>query len=188
METDSNDIQNIFDEESLNAKELQGAIYDELRQIAAKKMASEQSGHTLQPTALVNEAYLRLCQSDDERMQQRPYFFAAAAEAMRRVLIDSARRKQQQKRGENPDRVDLQESQIVAPVADEKLLQVHDALDELAREDPMTADVVKMRFFVGLTHDEIAEALEINEKTVRRHWAKAKLRLFELIAEGQTSE
>jgi RNA polymerase sigma factor (TIGR02999 family) len=145
-------------------------------------MASERPGHTLQATALVHEAYLRLSGSTGRAWENRAHFFAAAAEAMRRILVDSARRKQQHKRGGNPEHVELCEFQIVAPAPDEKLIQVHDALDRLAREDPVKAEIVKLRYFVGLKHQEIADALGINEKTVRRHWEIAKVRLFEIIS------
>ena len=166
-----------------SSHELYEAVQAELRAIAAHKMASERPGHTLQATALVNEAYLRLSAAAGQGWENRAHFFAAAAEAMRRILVDSARRKQQFKRGGNAERIDWCESQIVAPVPEEKLLQVHDALDTLARENPVRAEIVKLRYFVGLKHQEIADALGIHEKTVRRHWEVAKVRLFELISE-----
>ena len=166
---------------SLN--QLYELVYAELKSIAIQKMASERPGHTLQPTALVNEAYLRLGGADGFKFQNRAHFFASAAEAMRRILVDSARRKGQLKRGGDQERVELHETQIAAPIEDEKLLQVNDALDDLAREDPMKAEVVKLRYFVGLQHQQIADALGVSEPTVRRHWAVAKVRLFELIAQ-----
>jgi len=158
-------------------------LYAELRVIAAQKMASERPGHTLQPTALVNEAYLRLGGAERFKFENRGHFFGAAAEAMRRILVDSARRNGQLKRGGNQERVELNETRIAAPVEDEKLLLVNEALDTLAREDPMKAEVVKLRYFVGLKHQEIADALGVSEPTVRRHWAVARVRLFELIAQ-----
>lgn len=159
------------------------AVYAELRSIAAHKMASERPGHTLQATALVNEVYLRLSGLAGQRWENRGHFFTAAAEAMRRILVDNARRNQQLKRGGKQEQVELFESRIVAPTKDEKLLQVHDALDMLAREDSMKAEIVKLRYFVGLNHHKIAEALGLNEKTVRRHWEVAKVRLYELISD-----
>jgi RNA polymerase sigma factor (TIGR02999 family) len=168
------------------AEELLPLVYDELRRIAAVKMAQESPHHTLQPTALVHEAWLRLAGDSAERPAQfenRAHFFGAAAEAMRRILVDSARRKQQDKRGGNPERVELCESQLVAPATEEKLLLVHEALDTLAREDPVKAEIVKLRYFVGLKHQEIADALGLHEKTVRRHWEVSKLRLYELISD-----
>src|SRR4051812_12190599 len=112
-------------------------VYAELRTIAVQKMASERQGHTLQPTALVNEAFLRLGGSEAFRFQNRAHFFASAAEAMRRILVDSARRNRQLKRGGGQERVELEETRIAAPTEDEKLLQVNEALDALAREDPV---------------------------------------------------
>jgi RNA polymerase sigma factor (TIGR02999 family) len=158
-------------------------VYAELRAIAVQKMASERPGHTLQPTALVHEAYLRLGGAKSLNFQNRAHFFASAAEAMRRILVDSARRSQQLKRGGDQERVELEDTRIAAPVEDEKLLLVHEALDALAREDPTKAEVAKMRYFVGLKHQEIADALGVSEPTVRRHWAVARVRLFELIAQ-----
>jgi len=156
-------------------------VYAELKAIAVRKMASERPGHTLQPTALVHEAYLRLGGAERFKFENRAHFFASAAEAMRRILVDSARRNSQLKRGGDQERVELNETRIAAPVEDEKLLLVHEALDALAREDPVKAEVVKMRYFVGLKHQEIADALGVSEPTVRRHWAVARVRLFELI-------
>jgi RNA polymerase sigma factor (TIGR02999 family) len=162
-------------------------VYAELRSIAAQKMASERPGHTLQATALVNEAYIRLGGAKGFKFENRAHFFASAAEAMRRILVDCARRNQQLKRGGDQERVELLETHIAAPVEDEKLLLVHEALDLLAREDPMKAEVAKMRYFVGLKHQEIADALGVSEPTIRRHWAVARIRLFELIAQRPAS-
>ena len=162
-------------------------VYGELRAIAAHKIASERPGHTLQPTALVHEAYLRLGGANHFKFENRAHFFASAAEAMRRILVDSARRHAQLKRGGDLEQVELQETRIAAPVEDEKLLQVNEALDTLAREDAMKAEVVKMRYFVGLKHQEIADALGVSEATIRRHWAVARIRLFELIAQRSAS-
>ena len=145
------------DADSLN--QLYEQVYAELRAIAGRKMASERPGHTLQPTALVHEAYLRLGGAEGFKFENRAHFFAAAAEAMRRILVDSARRHGQVKRGGDLERVELYEAQIAAPVEDEKLLLVNEALDALAREDPLQAEVAKMRYFVGLKHQEIADAL-----------------------------
>jgi RNA polymerase sigma factor (TIGR02999 family) len=137
----------------------------------------------LQPTALVNEAYLRLGGSEGLKFENRAHFFASAAEAMRRILVDSARRNRQLKRGGDQQRVEL-ETRIAAPVEDDKLLLVNEALDLLAKEDAMKAEVVKMRYFIGLQHQQIADALGVSEPTVRRHWAVARVRLFELISQG----
>ncbi len=169
------------DAHSLN--QLYDQVYAELRAIAAHKMAAARDGHTLQPTALVHEAYLRLGGGEPFQFENRAHFFAAAAEAMRRILVDSARHKRQLKRGGDLERVEWHETRIAAPVEDDKLLLVNEALDALAREDPLKAEVVKLRYFVGLKHQEIADALGVSEPTIRRHWAVARVRLFELIAE-----
>jgi RNA polymerase sigma factor (TIGR02999 family) len=169
--------------DTVSLNQLYDLVFAELRGIAAHKMASERPGHTLQPTALVNEAYLRLGGADGFKFGNRAHFFAAAAEAMRRILVDNARRHSQLKRGGNQERVELCETRIAAPLQDEKLLLVNDALEVLAREDPVKAEVVKLRYFVGLKHQEIADALGVSEPTIRRHWAVARVRLFELIAD-----
>ena len=173
-------LQNAEDPSVMN--QLYELVYAELRKIAAQKMASERPGHTLQPTALVNEAYLRLGGANGFKFQNRAHFFGAATEAMRRILVDGARRNSQLKRGGNQQRVEL-ETRIAVPVEDEKLLLVNEALDVLAKEDPVKAEVVKMRYFVGLKHQQIADALGVSEPTVRRHWAVARVRLFELISQ-----
>jgi RNA polymerase sigma factor (TIGR02999 family) len=169
--------------DTVSLNQLYDLVFAELRAIAAHKMASERPDHTLQPTALVHEAYLRLGGADQFKFENRAHFFAAAAEAMRRILVDNARRHRQLKRGGNQERVELNETRIAAPVEDEKLLLVNEALDALAREDPVKAEVVKLRYFVGLKHQEIADALGVSEPTIRRHWAVARVRLFELIAQ-----
>lgn len=164
------------------AQQLLPLVYDELRRVAVAKMAREAPGQTLQPTALVHEAWLRLGGDTQPAWQNRAHFLAAAAEAMRRILVENARRKLRLKRGGDRDRVELHESAIESPADDEKVLQVHEALAVLAAEDPQKAEIVKLRFFVGLGHDEIAALLGVNEKTVRRHWEVAKVRLFQQIS------
>jgi RNA polymerase sigma factor (TIGR02999 family) len=150
------------------AEELLPLVYEELRKLAAHKMEQEAPGQTLQPTALVHEAWLRLGGDDQPAWQNRAHFLAAAAEAMRRILVESARRKLRLKRGGGAERLELHDSVIEAPAEDEKILQVHDALEALTIEDPEKAQIVKLRFFVGLSHEEIAALLSVNEKTVRR--------------------
>jgi RNA polymerase sigma factor (TIGR02999 family) len=167
------------------AEELLPLVYEELRKLAAAKMAREAPGQTLQPTALVHEAWLRLGGDQQPRWENRAHFFAAAAEAMRRILVENARRKLRPKHGGNQERVELNESVIELAAEDEKVLQVHEALDSLATEDPQKAQVVKLRFFVGLNNDEIAALLGVNEKTVRRHWEVAKVKLFQTIRNRQ---
>jgi RNA polymerase sigma factor (TIGR02999 family) len=174
-------IQDISRGESRADEKLLPLVYDELRRLAAAKMAQEAPGQTLQPTALVHEAWLRLGGDDQPDWQNRAHFFAAAAEAMRRILVENARRKLRLKRGGGREHVELDESVIEAPADDEKVVQVHEALDALAVEDAQKAEIVKLRFFVGLKHDEIAALLGVNEKTVRRHWEVAKVRLFQSI-------
>lgn len=132
------------------ADELLPLVYDELRKLAAHKMAQEPEGHTLQPTALLHEAWLRLVGSDDQQWNSRGHFFAAAAEAMRRILIEAARRKQSQRRGGGLERVDLDESQLLLERPADEVIAVHDALDKLAKEDPQAAELVKFRYFVGM--------------------------------------
>jgi len=167
------------------ADQLLPLVYDELRRLAAAKMTRERPDQTLQPTALVHEAWLRLGGDDQPVWQNRAHFLGAASEAMRRILVENARRKLRLKRGGGNERVELHESAIEAPVDDEKILQVNEALDTLAAEDPQKAQIVKLRFFGGLNHDEIATLLGVNEKTVRRHWEVAKVRLFQSIRAAQ---
>lgn len=167
--------------DSAAAEQLLPLVYQELRKLAAAKMAREAPGQTLQPTALVHEAWLRLGGDDQPPWQNRIHFLGAAAEAMRRILVENARRKLRLKRGGKKEPIDLHESALEAPAEDEKVLQVHEALEVLAAEDPEKANIVKLRFFGGLNHDEIAALLGVNEKTVRRHWEVAKVRLFQTI-------
>jgi len=165
------------------AEELLPLVYEELRRLAAQKMANAAAGHTLQPTALVHEAWLRLGGDQQLRWQNRAHFFAAAGEAMRRILIEKARRRRRRRHGGGQERVDLDEIEIAAPEDDDRLLAVHEALDRLAHEDLVKSDVVKLRFFVGLSDREVAEALGISERTVERCWAYAKVWLLRAIRE-----
>ena len=167
------------------AEKLLPLVYDELRRLAAAKIAHEAPGQTLQATALVHEAWLRLGGEDQPAWQSRAHFLSAAAEAMRRILVESARRKLRLKRGGGAERVELHESAIEAPAEDERILHVNDALEVLSAEDPEKARIVKLRFFVGLSNEEIAALLGVNERTVRRHWEVAKVRLFLSIKAAQ---
>ncbi|KAF0170810.1 MAG: ECF subfamily RNA polymerase sigma-24 factor [Limisphaerales bacterium] len=161
------------------AAELLPLVYEELRRLAAHKLSQEAAGHTLQPTALVHEAWLRLVGDDGQKQfANRAHFFFAAAEAMRRILVDRARRRQAVRHGGGQARVDLDAVELPVPTDDETLVRVSEALDELARLDATEAEVVKLRFFVGLKQDEIASALGISEKTVQRHWTHAKAWLY----------
>lgn len=154
-------------------------VYTELRKLAAAKMARELPGQTLQPTALVHEAWLRVSGPNQEAFQNRAHFFAAAAEAMRRILIDNARRKQALRYGGGQVRVDIAETDIAAPADADQLLAVHDALDKLALEDQRKAELVKLRFFVGLSIEEASEVLGISTPTAKRWWAYAKAWLYQ---------
>jgi RNA polymerase sigma factor (TIGR02999 family) len=160
-------------------------VYAELRQLARAKMAREQPGHTLQPTALVHEAWLRLGCGDaagEQRFENRAHFFGAAAEAMRRILVERARRKHRDKRGNGAEHLDVDEIEIAAPTGNaDELLRVHEVLDQLAAEDPQKAELVKLRFFVGLSLAEAGEVLGLAERTAKRHWAYARAWLFDAI-------
>jgi RNA polymerase sigma factor (TIGR02999 family) len=150
-------------------------VYEELRRLAAHRMSQEPPGQTLQATALVHEAYLRLVDTEARQSwDNRGHFFAAAAEAMRRILVDNARRKRRPKHGGDQARVEFDEAQISSGIDEDKLLQVHELLDALAAEDPVKAEVVKQKFFVGLSNAETALVLGVSEKTVNRHWRYAK--------------
>jgi RNA polymerase sigma factor (TIGR02999 family) len=162
------------------AEQLLPLVYDELRKLAAHKMANEAAGHTLQPTALVHEAWLRLTgDAGPVRFANQGHFFAAAAEAMRRVLIDSARRKEAQKRGARLQRVDLEDVDVAAKADDTTLLRMDEALEKLAREDPPAAELVKLRFYGGLTTEQAAAALGISVRTAKRYWAFARAWLYD---------
>src|SRR5262249_10708785 len=166
------------------AERLLPVVYDELRRLAAQKMANEAPGQTLQPTALVHEAWLRLSQECRSDWKNREQFYAVAAEAMRRILVDRARRRRSHKHGGDLKRLDVDAVQLPFPGNDELVLNVHDALERLAVEDPEKAEVVKLRFFVGLENTEIATLLGVSEKTVRRHWTFAKAWLARAMQEG----
>jgi RNA polymerase sigma factor (TIGR02999 family) len=163
------------------AEELLPQVYQELRNLAARKMAMQAAGHTLQPTALVHEAWLRLAGGEQAQFAGRTHFFAAAAEAMRHILIDCARRKRALRHGGGHARVDIDNVEIAALVNDEELLEIHDVLDKLAAEAPQKAELVKLRYFVGMTFEEAAEAMGISAATAKRHWAYARAWLYEEI-------
>jgi RNA polymerase sigma factor (TIGR02999 family) len=158
-------------------------VYNELRRLAAYKMSGESSGHTLQPTALVHEAWLRLGAGDQQNWQNRAHFFAAAAEAMRRILVDHARRKQSLKRGSGVEHQQLDESMLVLTAPPDELLAVHEALDKLAGEDPAAAELVKLRYFVGMTMEEAAAALGMATRSAERLWTFARVWLRREIRE-----
>ena len=159
------------------------AIYGELRQLAATRLAREKPGQTLQATALVHEAYLRLVRDPDADWRSRGHFFAAAAEAMRRILVEQARKKATAKRGGGRGRVDLSESAIAVHDPSIDLLALNEALDRLESENPNKARLVKLRYFGGLTIAEAACAMNISQATAERYWAYSRLRLFEWVSE-----
>jgi len=161
-------------------------VYEELRRLAARKMAHEVPGQTLQPTALVHEAWLRLTGNADRKWNDRTHFFAAAAEAMRRILVDNARRKRTQRHGGGQQRVELEDADA-AIVGDDQLLAVNEALDKFAALDPQKAELVKLRYFVGLTIEQAAEVLGISERTAKRYWTFARAWLYEEIKTQQPS-
>jgi len=167
------------------AEELLPLIYAELRKLAAAKMARVPPGQTLQATALVHEAWVRVQKSGPREWNGRGHFFAAAAEAMRRILVEQARRKHRQRHGGEMERVDVEEIDLSSEAPEDKVILIHEALDQLTTEDPLKSQIVKLKFFAGLNSDEIASLLRISEKTVRRHWNVAKVRLFKLIEAAQ---
>jgi RNA polymerase sigma factor (TIGR02999 family) len=160
------------------AEELLPLVYEELRRLAAHRMANEAAGQTLQPTALVHEAWLRLVGNQDQKWDGRAHFFAAAAEAMRRILIDRARRKHAIRHGGDQLRVDIEAVDLPATDADDQLLAVNDALDKLAAQDKVEAELVKLRYFVGMTNDEAAEVLGISPRTAKYYWTHARAWLY----------
>jgi len=167
------------------AAELLPLIYTELRRLANYRLTQETPGQTLQATALVHEAWLRLVGSEaggeESKWRGRRHFFGAAAEAMRRILIDRARRKRSERHGGDLHRVELEGVEIIAPLPDDQLLGLHEALDELARQDPAAAELVKLRFFIGLTHEQAAELLGLNRTAADHLWVFARAWLFQQI-------
>jgi RNA polymerase sigma factor (TIGR02999 family) len=171
-------LQAIGHGESRTSEELLPLVYDELRQLAAARMAQESAGHTLQPTALVHEAWLRLVLDEDRTWKNRAHFFGAAAEAMRRILIESARRKSRLKYGGGQERLNIADLELADTTPDEKVLLINDALGQLEAEHPERGRVVVLKYFGGLTNKEVAEMLGISERTVDRHWVCAKEWLY----------
>jgi RNA polymerase sigma factor (TIGR02999 family) len=163
------------------AEKLLDLLYEELRRLATHRMAQEAPGQTLQPTALVHEAWLRLVGNKNPKFENRAHFFSAAAEAMRRILIDRARRKLTRRHGGGYERVELDEVDLAAPEADDQLLAVHEALDKLALEHPVQAELVKLRYFVGLTNEETAQILGISISTAKNYWAFSRAWLLQVI-------
>ncbi len=168
------------------ADELLPLVYEELRKLAAAKMANEAAGQTLQPTALVHEAWLRLTGNQNQEWEGRAHFFAAAAEAMRRILIDKARRKRAVRHGGEQQRVDFEEMNLASPTPDDQLLAMDEALDKLASLHPRQAELVKLRYFIGMTLKEAAEVLGISTDTAKDDSAHARAWLFREIAKANS--
>ena len=172
----------------LAAERLLPLVYDELRELASRRLGREAPGQTLQATALVHEAYLRLVGGDpDRRWDGRGHFFAAAAEAMRRILVDRARDRRRLKRGGGRGRVDLDLGSVPLDDPGDGLIDLDEALTDLEREDPLCARLVALRFFAGLTQAEAAEALGLARRTADRHWAYARAWLYERLRRGEAS-
>lgn len=171
--------------ESAAADELLPLVYDELRRLASAQMAGEAPGQTLQPTALVHEAWLRLVKEQDRSWRNRAHFFRAAALAMRRILVDRARHKRSLKRGAGGERVSLEDVDIAATTTDDRVLLVDQNLERLEKEDPESARIITLKFFGGLTNKEVAVILGITERSVERQWAYAKASLYELLQEEE---
>jgi RNA polymerase sigma factor (TIGR02999 family) len=161
------------------AERLLPLVYEELRKLAAHKMAHEAAGHTLQPTALVHEAWLRVAGAKEQSWQNRAHFFGAAAEAMRRILIENVRRKRALCHGGGQERINVMEVEIAAPTRDDELLAVNDALERFAAIEQEKAELVKLRFFAGLKIEEAAQILEISVPTAKRWWAYARAWLYQ---------
>ncbi|HEX7619228.1 MAG TPA: ECF-type sigma factor [Verrucomicrobiae bacterium] len=160
------------------ADELLPLVYGELRKLAASKMANEAPNQTLQPTALVHDAWLRLVGNDNPQFANRAHFFAAAAEAMRRILIDKARRKRALRHGGDQQRMDIEGMELAAPGDDDQLLAINDALDKLDGQNKVEAELVKLRYFAGMTLEEAAEVLGISPRTADNYWAHARAWLY----------
>ena len=169
--------------ESVKSGSLLPLVYDELRKLARHRLSQESANHTLQPTELVHEAWLRTVGKTDRTWENRSSFLAAAAVAMRRILVEHARRKLRLKRGRNPARIDLDIQELSSPKPDEKILMVNAAFEQLEKIDPQRARIVELKYFAGLTNKEIAEALDIGERSVARHWLCARAWLFRHIQE-----
>jgi RNA polymerase sigma factor (TIGR02999 family) len=171
----------VQDRDPQGAENLLPLVYEELRRVAAHRMASQPAGHTLQATALVHEAFLRLIGNAEHTWENRRHFFASASEAMRHILVDRARRKAAVRHGGNHVRLNFDDVVIAGEAADEHVIVVNDALDRLGAQDPTAAELVKLRFFAGFTFSQAAELLDISERTAKRVWAYARAWLFEEI-------
>ena len=171
-----------------SAEELLPLVYEELRKLAAVRMAAEWDTCTLQPTALVHEAFLRLAGQGQDLWNNRAHFFVAAAEAMRRVLIDHARARRALKRGAGREKVNLDAVEVAAETNHEILLIVNEAVEKLAQQDPQSAELVKLRFFIGMSNEQAAQALGISERTAKRWWTFARAWLYRDISRASGFE
>ena len=170
--------------DSKAAEELLPLVYEELRKLAAARMAQELETSTLQPTALVHEAWLRLVGAEQKAWKNRAHFFAAAAEAMRRILIDNARRKHALKRGARTERLDLDRIDVAVEADEESVLLINEALEKLAIQDPQGAELVKLRFFVGFSYQEAAQTLGISARSAKRSWTFARAWLYRELSQA----
>jgi RNA polymerase sigma factor (TIGR02999 family) len=175
-------------DQKLLAEKVLPLVYEELRKLAAARMSRESAGHTLQPTALVHEAWLKLVHDGGRTWQNRSHFYRAAAIAMRRILIDRARQKSSIKRAGGWQRLDIAELDLAAASPDDHLLLIDESLKQLEIDDPESAEVVMLKFFSGLTNKDAARTLGISEATVERRWAFAKVRLFQIIRGSRASQ
>ncbi|MCC6235697.1 MAG: sigma-70 family RNA polymerase sigma factor [Verrucomicrobiales bacterium] len=166
------------------AEQLLDLVYAELRGLAASKMARDVPGQTLQPTALVHEAWLRLIGDRHPKFKNRAHFFRAAAEAMRHILIDRARRKRTQRHGGGYERVDWDDLEVVVDASDDRLLALDEALEKFVREHPVQADLVKLRYFAGMTNEEVADALDISVSTAKNYWTFSRTWLLNELERG----
>ncbi|MGE3820944.1 MAG: ECF-type sigma factor [Isosphaeraceae bacterium] len=188
MTDDTHDFQPVGSLDAHLAEDLLPMVYDELRRLAAIELGRESPGQTLQPTALVHEAYLRLSRQSENKLWDNPgHFFSAAAEAMRRILIERARAKRCKKRGGERSRLDFEPTRIALPEAHEELLALDESLTRLGRSHPRLADLVKLRYFAGLTIKEAADALGVSPRTADSDWAYARAWLLADLSEGDPS-
>ncbi len=189
MNADFTRILNQMEQGEVRAETLLPMVYDELRRLASSRMAREAKGHTLQATALVHEAWMRLAGPNGETRdwKNRNHFFSAAGEAMRRILVDHARKKKSAKRGGGTPHEPIDEATIQLTAPPDELLAVHEALERLALEDPQAADLVKLRYFVGMTMDEAAEALEMKKRSAEALWTYSKAWLHRAIRQAHAS-
>lgn len=185
MANSANEGQDVGSIPPYNGDQLLPLVYNELRVLAAGRMANEHDTQTLQPTALVHEAWLRLASSGEPIWQNRAHFFAAAAEAMRRILIDRARRKRADKRGARAEHVDLDHVDLATDTSETTLLVIDDALEKLTKEDRQAAELVKLRFFVGMNYEDAAQYLDMSVRTAKRSWTFARAWLYRELTKDQ---